>query len=122
MKSVLIVEPDEALGALLEIILEEEGYATQIAHDLEEASSILPHTHFDAIITEAFDQGRLFSFDPGFLARLRASAGHTPIILCSTDTYALGVHAGDFGLAEVICKPLDVDDLPKQVQRVTGQR
>ncbi|TAK34854.1 MAG: response regulator [Chloroflexota bacterium] len=120
MKSVLIVEPDEPLAALLELVLQEDGYTITLAHNLDEARDILCRSHFDAIITEAFNQGNLFSFDPRFLSDLQAAAGNTPIVLCSTDTYALGLRTGDFGLADVISKPLDIDDLPRKMRKVTG--
>lgn len=120
MRSVLIIEPDEALAALLELVLKEEGYVITLADGLDQAETILGHSHFDAILTEAFDQHTLFHFDERFLQRLRAAASDIPIVLCSTDTYALGLRPGDFGLAEVICKPLDVDELPKKIKKVAG--
>ncbi len=118
MKRILIIEPDEALAALLEMILQEEGYAVNVCYNLAAARLLLCHTRFDAIISEAFNQDELFSFNPGFLNDLWHAAGGTPIMLCSTDSYALGLHAGDFGLADIVFKPLDVDDLPRRVKRM----
>lgn len=117
-KKILVVDPDPALAALVTRILEEEGYEVTTVESLEEAIALLTRSTFDLIITEAFDQSDQFDFDPSFLAKLKQVAPAPPIILSSTYPSTDLLHAGDFGLAEVVPKPFDLDDLLQKVSRL----
>lgn len=119
-KTILVVDPDPGLHNLLRLILEEEGHKVASAGHPAEAAKSLSNSHFDLVITEAFDQRDDFDFDPAFLARLRLVAGKTPIILFSTYVPDSRVREGQFGLAAVLPKPFDIDDLVCKINRVMG--
>ncbi len=119
-KTVLAVDSDQLVGDLLAIILEAEGYQVTAVWSLKEARALLSHCHFDLIITEAFDQKHTFTFDPNFVQELRPLAGTTPIILLSTYVAYDTFDPGEYGLAAVLPKPFDVDDLLQEVCRLTG--
>ncbi len=115
-----MLDPDPAIGAFLVPVLEEEGYKVTNIHRLEDATKLLSHRRFDLIIIEAFDQNNAFSFDPSFLTALRSLAVNTPILLCSIYLSTVSLRKGDFGLAEVIPKPFDLDKLLEKVNRLLG--
>ncbi len=119
-KSILIVDPDAVLSALLEDILGEEGYRVRSIRSLDEAVALLAEHHFDLVITEAYLQRGRLDFDPAFLPGLKAAAGDTPLVLLSTYTSTSTIHVGDFGLAQVVPKPFDIDDLLNKVARALG--
>ncbi len=119
-QSILVVDPDINLSALVADILGEEGYHVSTAQTLDEAIGLLSKSHFDLIITEAFDQPMRFDFDPAFLARIRAVAGATPIALFSTYASTDTLRPGQHGLADIIPKPFDIDDMVKKVKGALG--
>lgn len=120
-KSVLVVDPDSPLGEFLALLLRKEGYETTLAQSLDKAITLLSVQAFDLIITEAFKQTNLFHFDPAFLDTFRERAPNIPIILCSVWASTDNLRKGNYGLAEVIPKPFDVDALLKKVSEVFGQ-
>lgn len=119
-KTVLVVDRDQLIGDFLVFILEAEGYVVTPVRSLEEARASLANSHFDLIITEAFDQKRTFTFDPTFLQELRPLAGSTPIILLSTYAAYDTFDPGQYGLAAVVAKPFDLDILLQKVRKLLG--
>ena len=119
-KAILVVDPDRFSLALSTQILELEGYEVSTAQSLAEATVLLSKSRFDLIITEALCQSKPLDFDPSFLTKIRALVGNTSIILLSTYASAGTVRPGTFGLADVVPKPFDIDDLVRKVNRVLG--
>ena len=119
-KTILEMDSDQCVGDLLAIIVEAEGYEITAVRSMEEGKALLANSHFDLIITEAFDQKHSFTFDPTFLRELGLLAGPTPIILLSTYVDYDRFDPGDYGLAAVIPKPFDVDDLLQKVHMQMG--
>lgn len=117
-RTILVVDPDKEVGALVDVILGEEGYRVTDVDSLDEARRLLSESHFDLIITEAFGQKDVIDFDPSFLSELRLSAGYTPIVLFSSYVCDSSVGSHDFGLAEAVPKPFDVDTLITKVNNV----
>ncbi|MCL5961203.1 MAG: response regulator [Chloroflexi bacterium] len=121
-KTILAIDPDEAIGALLTLILEEQGYTVVRTFSLPEAAKLLSDAHFDLIITEAFKQPDPFDFDPIFLEEFRSLSKNTPIILLSYYASTDSLRAGDFGLVDVVPKPFDVGALVDIVNKQVGKR
>lgn len=119
-KAILAVDWEQLVGDLLAFILEEEGYEVTAVGSLKEAVALLESSHFDLIITEAFGQKHTFTFDPTFLRELRSLAGTTPIILLSTYAAYDKFDPDEHGLAAVVAKPFDTDDLLQKVRRLIG--
>jgi DNA-binding response OmpR family regulator len=120
-KSILLVDPDEVLSNLVVDILTEEGYHVTAAYTLPEAMALLSsngRARFDLVITEAFEQPMRFEFDPCFLAKLLPAAGTIPVALFSTYSSIDTIRAGDFGLADLLPKPFDLEDLVARVARM----
>lgn len=118
MKSILVIEPYEDVASVFALVLGMEGYQVTSVESLQEASELLSMCCFDLIITEAFDQKALFEFHPAFLDDLKMAAANTPIILCSTYPSVDYLRAQDYGLAAILPKPFDIDDLTRKVGRV----
>ncbi|MBI2952930.1 MAG: response regulator [Chloroflexi bacterium] len=114
-KAILVVDPDEGMAEFLTQLLEQEDYRVVVAECLRNAVARLSKAHFDLIITEALEQGQPYMFDPAFLSELRLVAYHSPIILCSIYPSTEYIRAPEFGLAEVVNKPFDIDELLRKV-------
>lgn len=117
-ESILIVEPDAEVAALLTLILEEEGYQTTAVGSLDEAKRMLAQGHFDLVITEALGQSDDLDVDPAFLKEFRSADavnGNVPVILCSA-SFVHPRRVRTIGLADVVAKPFQVEDLLQKVQ------
>lgn len=119
--SVLVVDPDEAIRDLFVDILREEGCEVATARSLGEAAQRLSRSRFDLVVTEAFGQNDLFDFDPAFLETLREQSREVPIILSSTYPSTDSLRAGDYGLAEIVPKPFEIDQLLRKINRALGR-
>jgi DNA-binding response OmpR family regulator len=117
VNTILLVDPDTAVGELMTLFFEGEGYGLVVVRSLREAAKALVDHHFDLVITEAFGQTEYFAFDPLFLGRLRSLTGNTPIVLSSTYTSIAHLRAGDFGLADVVPKPFDLAQIEAAVRQ-----
>lgn len=119
-ENVLIVDPDQAVGRLMSMLLEVMGYNVDVVQFPEEATKLQQRRRFDLMITEAFDQTDSLSFDVNFLGKLRTD--DIPIILCSTYVAIAAIHPGCGGLADVVAKPFEIDDLLKKVNGILHHR
>lgn len=120
-KSVLVIDPEQEIIDLLALILEDQGIRVVGALSMEEGLRTLRKSRFDAIITEAFDQPDRFDFEAAFLARLMPAAPGTPIILVSVYAATASLRAGDYGLAQVVAKPFEVDALVEKVRKAVDR-
>lgn len=120
-ESILVADPDAGMAELFTQLFEMEDYKVVYAQSLADALALLSEAHVNLVITEAFDQQDAFEFNPAFLSTLKAAAGKTPIILCSIYPSTDYLNASDYGLAEVVHKPFDIDELLEKVQRVLGE-
>lgn len=109
-ETILVVDPDEAVGALLADILTSAGYRVAVARSIESARTLCDCS-LDLIITEAFGQSYIFDFDPTFLREFGTFAPGTPIVLCSIHPSIDTIHPGDYGLVGVVRKPCLLRDL-----------
>mgnify|MGYP005841631311 CR=1 FL=1 len=117
-ETILLIDPDEAVGASVAGILEGEGYKVTTIRSLPLAVELLSSSRFDLVMTEAFDQRRTFDFDPAYLSALRSAAGRTPIILISTYVSTDTIRAYEYGLADAVPKPFELNDLLEKVGEV----
>ncbi len=124
-KTILILDPDQTVGSLIATVIEEgheEEYASLRVRSLREAAQALSDHNPDLIITEAFDQHSLFDFDPSFLAELRALARGAPIMVCSAYPSVETLRPGEHGLAEIVVKPFEIEELQRKVNRVLAEK
>jgi CheY-like chemotaxis protein len=113
-KTILVVDDDHPTAELLALFLELEGYAVLTASNgreaLERASRIVP----GLIVT---DQMMPVMTGTELFRALKRSPRlrRVPVILITSTPSAA---ARDLQWAELICKPLDLEDLSRAVQRV----
>lgn len=116
-ESILVVDPDRGIRDLMTVLFTEEGYVVTTAQSLREALRLLSNSNFDLIVTEALGKSRMFFIDPGFISELRSVGGDVPIILVSIYAYEDWPRPVDFGLAAVVPKPFEIDQLLRIVGR-----
>lgn len=111
---VLVAEDDPAVLDVLRLVLEEGGYAVEIAAD-ETTLRAFPHGHPDLLLLDIWMSG----WDGGNLCHDLKSREETrgiPILLCSAngDGERIAREAGADGF---IAKPFDIDALLLTVAR-----
>lgn len=119
-KTILVVDPDSSVSALIASILREENYDVTTASSLTEANALLSKSRFDLIITEAFRQASQFDFDPSFLSQILLPTYRAPVLLCSTYASLGNLNFDSSIIADVLAKPFDLDDLLVKVERLVN--
>lgn len=105
--TILLVEDDAAVAALIQDVLTDEGYRMLLAATPMLGCTILAAFQVGLVLTDGFR-----SHDPWApLAPLVAQAGRTPVILCSAANPALYADHAAHGFAGFLPKPFDLDDL-----------
>lgn len=105
--TLLLVEDDPAIAALLHDALTDEGYRVLVAASPVVGCTILAAFRVGLILTDGFRGDHPWA--P--LAPLVAHAGSTPVILCSAHPPRLYADHADHGFAGLLPKPFDLDDL-----------
>jgi len=118
-RRVLVVDDDARARAAVTRILQEEGYDATQAADGEEASSLLGALRPDLVLTD-LHMPRLDG--RGLLQRVRAVLPGTPVIVLSArgGTEAVSLTGGT-GVAAVLRKPVQVDDLLERIRELIGR-
>lgn len=114
MAVVLIIEDDPALADLLRQVLEDEGHRAIVASTLADAERAVRAEPIELVLAD------LIEFDlrsgPGSVQALRSVAGDRPVLLCTGQPHAEKL-ADLPGLAGVLGKPFDLDELLSCVDR-----
>jgi DNA-binding response OmpR family regulator len=114
---ILVVDDDEATREVLLELLSLEGFTVSPVNNLEGALALLAARSFDLVLTDSF----LRSFREAALVEVRelvAAAGTTPVLLLTAHGEAKYLDAADYGLAGLILKPFDIDNLVAEVRAV----
>ncbi len=111
--AILLVEDEPAVARLTELVLVSAGYAVVQATAHVLARELIAQTRFDLVIADT-EMGAHTSGLNG-LAQLAAVAG-CPVLLFSAHRFTQE-QVGAAGLAGVIPKPFDIDELLAIVER-----
>jgi two-component system OmpR family response regulator len=115
--TILVVDDDEAICALVAETLRDEGFRVVAAPSHADALVALSAVRFALVLADAppdapaLDEERWAGLD-----RLRAAAATTPVIICTAYRPALFDGWRERGYADLIAKPFDLDDLAAQVR------
>ncbi len=114
-QKILIVEDDVDVAALIEIVLKNAGYQTDVAYSAEDAKQKMAETQYSLISLDLMlpkQQGI------SFIQELRADkeTADIPIVVVSAvaDKKQNELHGG-FGIVDWISKPIDMDRLQRAV-------
>jgi CheY-like chemotaxis protein len=109
---VLIVEDDSDTREVLDLLLDEQGYAAHAASSLEEALAMVDAQTFQCILTDLFAD---IGIDPlASIAELQRRAYPTPIVVMTAWPVAYD-DAVRRGIRNVLAKPFNLDELLAEV-------
>lgn len=114
--NILIVDDEKAIRDSLKMILEEEGYSTDVAQDGEEALQKIEATNFDAVITD-IKMPRLDG-----IQLLEAASKISPdtffIIMTAYASVKTAIDALRNGAYDYLIKPVEFDDVIIRIKRL----
>lgn len=130
MKTILILEDDASLSALLQESLTQQGYAVRAFHDAQSAYNFLTSEHCDLMLVDIIikDVNRIVSQGGvTFIWRAKEIAQQSgkalPIIAMSGSFMNKGMHnildiAKQIGADEVLKKPFAPDELNRLIAKL----
>jgi DNA-binding response OmpR family regulator len=110
----LLIEDEPAVARLTELLLKDAGYSVDLLADHGEASNLLNERQFDLVLCDT-DLGARTAGLSGLVPLVHA-ASPSPVVLFSAHRFSAGEIAAA-GLAGVIRKPYDIDDLLRVVEK-----
>lgn len=116
MARVLVVETDDSLREMLREVLSLDAHAVELAEDLDTAIARLRSGRYDVVLSDTLGP-------PNTTARwenlqlIKEAAGATPIVLLTGFTEAVPLDPEEIGVAVVLSKPADIDDLLNAIRR-----
>lgn len=120
-RSILVLQEDDHVAALLRLLLSREGYCVQAISDIENAVLYIENAPPTSLIM--IDDDWLQSSTPSLLPILRNYPGwHTvPIIGLMRFYDSTAVERGIYkGVTDYLIQPFDPNTLLNQVQKYTG--
>ncbi|WP_299192643.1 sigma-54 dependent transcriptional regulator [uncultured Erythrobacter sp.] len=118
--TILLVEDDSAIVAVITAALEDEGFAILRCASIAERDALLFERDFDAMLTDVMleDGDGLAS-----LSSVRSAAPDMPVIVLSAqNTLDTAVRASEGDAFEYFPKPFDLDELVRAVVQAVGGR
>ena len=119
-RSVLLVEDDAAIAAVIAEALGEEGYDVALCSRIDRRDELLAQRSFDVMLTDVMleDGDGLAS-----IAAVHAAAPEMPVIVLSAqNTLDTAVRASDSQAFEYFPKPFDLDELTKAVGQAAARQ
>ena len=116
MKTVLVVDDEPVLRAVVVEALRDEGYAVVVAHDGAAALDLVATSPPDLVLMDVMMPG--MDGRAAYLAmRSRADLPPVPVVMMSA---AIRRHDLDPSVAGYLPKPFDLDDLLALVESLVG--
>lgn len=113
-RTIMIVDDDQALGEMLSIVLENEGFRTVTCLDGLRAVEMFPTVEPDLILLDVMLPG----IDGTEVARrIRATSSNVPIIMLTAKSDTVDVVAGlEAGADDYVSKPFKVVELLARIR------
>jgi len=118
---VLLVEDDPALLEVLSVCLEDDDHEVRTADGFSGGAELLQRERFDLVLTDLCAR----EYSAKALRAVEAfarTAPTTPVVLATAHADAATLEPAQYGLAAVILKPFDLDDLLARVRDVIAER
>jgi DNA-binding NtrC family response regulator len=117
MARVLVIDDDTMLRETLRAVLELEDHTVSASPDLAGGLRLLETEPFDLVVTDLFThRSALEAFAP--LHALIQAAPDTPIVVTTAFADVGTLTPTDYGLADIILKPFELDDFLARLQQV----
>jgi len=116
--TVLVVDDDPAIVALVRDVLRDDGLRVVAVTDAEAALAALSAIRFALVLCDTL--GASSDDVESHAGAIRARAGDTPVVLFSAHNPQSFDHFRARGFAGLIPKPFDIDDLTTVVRRTIG--
>ena len=111
---ILVVEDERDLNRIITKHLKKNNYSVDSCFDGEEALDFVSYSEYDLIITDIM-MPNVDGYE--FIARLRESKNHTPVImLTAKDTLEDKIVGLDSGADDYIVKPFEFDELLARIR------
>ena len=107
---VLVCEDDRATADLLVEVLRDEGYATELATTQAAALAALGRERFAAIVADCLSPVTR-GLDAAAVGALVRAAAPAPVVLCTARWPAGRADPVAWGVAAMVPKPFDVEEL-----------
>ena len=116
---ILVVEEHPPMGELVQDVLSSAGYEVQVALGLAEAEALLTTAHFDLVLSDTLRKSTtgLLTDRWAPLERVRALAGHTPVVITTAYKPSFFGDYRERGFRDLLPKPFSIDTLLATVQR-----
>lgn len=115
MKTILIADDEESVGAILKQMLESGGYATEVAMNGEEALNLLKSKKFDLLIS---DINMPVMDGVALLTKAKEFSPSLPVIFVTAyGKNKIIMEAMKIGLADFIEKPFRMDVVINTVKK-----
>lgn len=112
-RRILLIEDDVAIQDMIQLLLDNEGYAVVVSRTPADAAALLDAIAFDLVITDGF------SAAPTAVVTntldVLAAAGATPVALFTAHRIEFE-EARTAGFRDLIAKPFDLDAMEHQVR------
>jgi two-component system response regulator PilR (NtrC family) len=119
---ILVVDDELSMRELLEIVLENAGYTTLLADNVEAATEILSKEPVDAVITDLY-MGNDREAGMRLVEWISENAAHIPTIMITAHgSVELAVEAIRRGAVDYVQKPFKNDEIKLRVERAIAQR
>jgi DNA-binding NtrC family response regulator len=106
---ILVVDDEQDARELFAAVLDQAGYAAEVARDGFEALKKLESARPDLVVSDVQMPGML---GPDLIQHVRKACGEVPVILITgTETHDLCTSAEQYGAVACLEKPVNLDDL-----------
>ena len=119
MPTVLVMEPDRELGALMYALLSEAECAPVVVSNIDMAVDCLGREQVAVIVTELVDRPCLASLWEA-PRRLREATPTTPILVFTHHSTVRDVSPTERGVEAIMVKPIDLDRLVNRVAELAS--
>jgi len=120
--TILVVEDDPTIAALVQTCLQDEGYRVVIALHFAQAVDALAHTRFALVLADTLSATQAVRGADRWtlLEQVRALAGYTPVVIFTAHRAQEYADFRARGFHDLLLKPFDLDELVATVQRSLG--
>jgi DNA-binding response OmpR family regulator len=114
---VLVVEDDEATVVVVTLVLEDEGYAVIAVRSVDAALAVAAAC--DVALVDGL-VASLAELEAADAPPLRALAARVPVVVTSGWPWAREASPAELGVAAILPKPYELDDLLAAVRAAAG--